>query len=38
MIKNSKRLVLAATLATALLSAPVIAQEFSGPRKKIKDT
>jgi glutamate/aspartate transport system substrate-binding protein len=38
MIKHSKRLVLAATLVTTLLAAPVLAQELTGTLKKIKDT
>ena len=35
---NSKRWVLAATLATALLSAPTMAAELTGTLKKIKET
>ena len=38
-MKNiASRLALAATLATTLLSAPVMAQELNGTLKKIKDT
>jgi glutamate/aspartate transport system substrate-binding protein len=38
MKKIASRLALAATLATTLLSAPVVAQDLSGTLKKIKDT
>jgi glutamate/aspartate transport system substrate-binding protein len=38
MKKIASRLALAATLATTLLSAPVMAQELNGTLKKIKDT
>ncbi|HCZ13130.1 MAG TPA: amino acid ABC transporter substrate-binding protein, partial [Candidatus Accumulibacter sp.] len=37
-IGNSKRLLFAATLATAFLAAPALAKELTGTLKKIKDT
>ncbi len=38
MFTNLRRFATAATLATALMSAPVLAQELTGTLKKIKDT
>jgi glutamate/aspartate transport system substrate-binding protein len=38
MIKQPRRLLMAATLAAALLSAPALAQELTGTLKKIKET
>ncbi|HRD87414.1 MAG: glutamate/aspartate ABC transporter substrate-binding protein [Candidatus Accumulibacter sp.] len=38
MFTTSRRLAIAATLATALISAPALAQELTGTLKKIRDT
>jgi hypothetical protein len=38
MFTISRRFAIAATLATALMSAPVLAQELTGTLKKIKET
>jgi glutamate/aspartate transport system substrate-binding protein len=38
MFRISRRFVMAASLATTLISTPVLAQELTGTLKKIKDT